>query len=299
MQNDYQIHKGFKNPTLTGRIMERNHSGFALLSLIVVLGAIITAGCGEPEITTRWRDREISIDGADTEWGNYIQYYDEKTRVIVCMFSDNSDLFIKISSPNRIMEGQFMRLGLTVWFDPTGGKKKTFGIHYPLGMHDRGAFVPARRANESDEGFEKMIENAQNELEIIGSAQKKPIKMALADAELTGIDCKLGMSKGVLIYELKVPLTRNEQHPYAAGSEAGKTMGIGFETGKLDGENMKRSIPRERDSRGDDTMEGFSGGLGRTGSRGGRSGGRGMGGRMGLISEPLNLWVKATLALEP
>ena len=141
-----------------------------------------------------------------------------------------------------------MNLGLTAWFDPDGTKEKIFGIHCPLGVHDGRILKPTGRGIKTDEPFEKMIQDTQNELEISGSAHDYPIKLSLPDAESAGINCKLGISKGILVYELKVPLARSEQHPYAVGTEAGKTIVIGFEMGKPDRQNMKESMPVKKDT---------------------------------------------------
>ena len=98
-------------------VMNSKGIRFLILSLAIIL-VVLIAGCREREMDSRWRDREIIVDGDDTEWGNYIQYYDEETRIVFCMFNDNSDLYIKLSSPNRTVQSQFFGLGLTVWFDP-------------------------------------------------------------------------------------------------------------------------------------------------------------------------------------
>ena len=275
--------------------MKCNYTGFVCLSLIIFFVTFITSGCGEPEITSRWLDREILIDGANTEWGYFIQYYHERTRANVCIFNDNNYLYIKISTSDRITQTQLISLGLTVWFDPDNRKQKIFGIHCPLGVREKGIPVLSGRVNRTDEQFEKMIQDTQNELEIISSIHGKPIKISLLEAEHDGVDCKLGMTNGILVYELKVPLTRNDQHPYAVGIEAGKTMDIGFETGKNDVENMKKSIPEEKSTSASDDTTGYSGRM-RPPDK--RRGGMPPAGMTGEITEQLNLWVEVTLATE-
>ena len=58
------------------------------------------------------------------------------------------------------------------------------------------------------------------------------MKIALSD--LMGIALKLGLKDGALVYELKIPLSRDESHPYAVNTAAGHTIGLGFETPKMD-----------------------------------------------------------------
>jgi hypothetical protein len=50
---------------------------------------------------------------------------------------------------------------------------------------------------------------------------------------LQGLDVAFRTEQGSLEYELKIPLARSSDHPYAIETQPGKTIGIGFETGKL------------------------------------------------------------------
>ena len=102
-----------------------------------------------------------------------------------------------------------------------------------------------------------------------------------------GIAVKVGEVRGYFVYELKVPLARTAEWPYAIEAKSGALIGFGLETPKM-----------ERPSR-----EG--GGTGGFGGRGGGMGGRGggMGGRRGgdrnqpEQAKPLKSW--ATIQLAP
>ena len=277
-----------------------NSTKIQLLTLIITCSTILFAGCKEPEIDSRWRDREISIDGNDSEWGNYIQYYDEDTRVILCMFNDDQNMYIKVSSPNRMMQSQFISMGFTVWFDPNSGNDKKFGVHFPLGKQGgglqitRGGEKPTQ--NDDQEKIQKMLEEIQKDIELIGPGKNKRLIMTVTEADDLGINVKMGKPKGNLIYELKIPLALSENHPYAVGIVPDKKIGVGFETGKINKNEMKK---RMSDRQGQ--MSGKPGGMGERGGRPGGMGGRG-GNRMpggGMIPEPLELWAKVTLALAP
>ena len=273
---------------------------FLILSLTIIL-VVLISGCNDPEMDSRWRDREITVDGDDTEWGNYIQHYDEETRIVFCMFNDDSDLYIKLSSPNRMMQNQILVLGLTVWFDPEGGKDKKFGIHFPIGM--QGASMKMMGSREKPAGTEdtdqvqKKFEASQQEIELIGPGKNERYTMPVDEAALAGIHVRIGKSRGSIIYELKVPLAFSDEHPYAIGNGTNNKIGVGFETGKMNKEMMaeRRSKPGGGTGGRDGGRGGISGGMGRMG---GRMGGRGgMPGReRGMMPEPLELWTKVTLA---
>ena len=97
---------------------------------------------------------------------------------------------------------------------------------------------------------------------------------------------------GILVYELKVLLNRSDKDPYGIEAKAGDSIGIGFETAKIDWDKMRK--------RGSDRMSGAGrgGGGGRTGGMRGGSGGRGMrgGGRRGEMPKGIKIWAIVQLA---
>lgn len=68
------------------------------------------------------------------------------------------------------------------------------------------------------------------ELEILGPGKNDVDRMPVAQA--TGIELKLGQSSGMMIYELKIPLTKTHNHPFAIASEVGSKVDVSFETNK-------------------------------------------------------------------
>ena len=178
-----------------------------------------------------------------------------------------------------------MRSGLIVWFDPKGGKKKALGIKFPIGMSPGEGPMPRGDYGDDEEepGFKKPGEENLNELEIIRSENEEPEKMEVAEAK--GIEIKALPSRGGLIYELKIPLVRSDENPIAVGAEPGKTIGVGFETGKFDFNRMSRRPGRMPGTGG---MPPMGGGMGRGGM------GR-MGGGMPQMAEELKIWATVKL----
>ncbi|MBN1291699.1 MAG: hypothetical protein JXB48_07650 [Candidatus Latescibacteria bacterium] len=266
-----------------------------LLLLLFTLTIPLLAGCREPKLESRWKNRDIVIDGDDSDWGNYIEFYDENTRIDLSLLNDNSDLYIKLDSRNKMLNRQIMSLGFTVWFDPKISKDKKFGIHFPLGMRDdmmpmqddmmsspipRGGEIPGMK--EESELFTKRIEEMQREVEVIVPGKSERLTMSVAEAESSGISVKMSMPKGNLIYEIKIPLVSSKTCPYAIGANFERGIGIGFETGKIDKRKMDEMIAKRREQmRGRDRNMGSSGGM--------------MPGGGGMLN-PLELWTKVTLA---
>ncbi|MFI5253808.1 MAG: hypothetical protein ACHQQQ_15420 [Bacteroidota bacterium] len=288
-------------------VMHREHHISALLIFLSLLSPLI--GCGDKEYTSRWRNRDIIIDGKNTEWSDSLITLtdDKQTSVGVC--NDDDFLYISIITTNRGIERQIMRRGITFWFDRDGGKEKKFGIRYPLGM---GGVVPPGGGNEDrDSGVsmnrkERTID-APDELEIY-QGEKEHHRMTLA--ETGGIEAKFQPSADTFVYELKVPLTDNV-HPFGIGTKTGSVIGVGFDT-KGSGEEVTPRAAGSEGEGGEGGRGGFGGGRGGFGGgRGGGGFGRGGGGRMGggrrgggggpgsgprQQVEQLDVWVKLHLA---
>ena len=278
--------------------------------LLLFAGLAVLAGCG-PTLESQWRDREITIDGRDVEW--------EGTRVALAdgwvgmgLMNDQEFMYLTVSLMDRATQAQVMRQGLIIWFDPKGGKRKEFGVQYPLGMRqmamagegagpqgigmggmDRGRMGGRRRdRTPRPEQLQAMFEQLARvpEMEVLGRGNRRD---RLGFGESEDIQLRLGYEGGRLVYELRVPFATN---PYGIGADAKPTIGVGFEMPELDmaalrqGMGGRGGMPGGGMSGGMD--EGFGGGMD-GGMRGGRM--RGMGG--GSVPEPLKLWLKVRRAL--
>jgi len=218
-------------------------------------------GCGNLKLESSRRDREIVIDGKYSDWGKAEAYYDEKEKLVVNLCNDQDYLYICLVSRNRKIETQLMESGFVAWFDPEGGKNKSFGIRFPVGMKNMGMSItendrkireyggegdiedPAGRENDrwTDKDFAKKletIEGLQEKIEIIrmpppkDAGKNKGKELSLEDAAKLGIEAKVGNENGYFVYELKVPLIKSPEHPYTVELRTDKTIGLGLEVQK-------------------------------------------------------------------
>ncbi len=256
---------------------------FSALFSILLLLTFLLVGCGNSklELNSNWRDREITVDGKNTEWRGAMLFFEEDN-VSVGLFNDENFFYICMIVEDQFVRTQVMRQGFTLWFDPDGGKEKTFGIRYPIGMQARERGM--RRDEQSMERSRQAPMRPMIELEILGPGKDELKKIPIAEAK--GIDIIVEFSSGMLVYELKVPLIQSEQHPYVIGAEAGSSVGIGLETSKMERSDMRRQMSGER------------GGGGPSGGMRGGAGGRGMpgGGRRSQMPKPLKIWAVVQLA---
>lgn len=253
---------------------------------IAILIVLPMMGCSSSlKVNSQWRDRDIAIDGNHREWSGGMTFF-EDDNISLGFFNDAEYLYISMITANPNIQRQFMTMGFTLWFDPDGGKKRTFGIKFPVGMWETGLLMRGRGQRPDlaalRENFEKSLAN----IELIVPGEEEPLRMRVSEA--TGIEIKLGDIEERLTYEIRVPLREDENHPYAIAAKPDKAIGVGFETAQIDREKMRQQMSGRPGMGGG--MGGGRGGSG--GGRGGSGGGRGsMGGGRPQMPEQFKLWV--------
>ncbi|MCX7973867.1 MAG: hypothetical protein N3B16_05135 [Candidatus Aminicenantes bacterium] len=241
--------------------------------------------------TCQWLDRQINIDGQTDDWKG-AQFFLEKEQLLLGFINDQDFLYLHFVVSNRSRVAQIIRQGLTIWIDATGKKKKHWGIRYPVGgALGRRQFPPMFGRPEATGKKEPPLKEERmempQELEIIKADKDEPERIDLLQAKKEGLVIQAKPEKGVLVYELKIPLKFSEKNRLAIGAEPGKTISLGFETGEL---KMERQ-----------SFFGPGGGIGR---RPPFSGGFGPQGRMSGLEpgqemvQPLKIWVIIQLSQE-
>lgn len=280
----------------------------------LILIVLLTAGCASVitfETESRPLDRAMIIDGNDDDWSGNL-YTVEGERVSLGLFNDQEYLYVCLSANDITTVSQVMRQGLTVWFDAEGGRKKTLGIKYPDGSEpgadkadkkkgdgrkadgEHPSSPPKPRDDWSESGFDVPPENMPREVEIIRAGVADNVKMGIED--IAGFAVRVRPTNTSFVYELRIPLVQTAEHPVAVGIIPGKTLGIGFETGKL---SAVRGPKDGSPGAGPTGMPG--GGSGGNMPPMGGSGGMGPGGGMGqgvdlLAAKRLKIWATARLS---
>jgi hypothetical protein len=271
----------------------------------------IAGGCHSQELASHERDRNIVIDGDQTEWSGKISTLGSKN-IAVGLMNDDTDLYLCMSSSDRDVIRQVVLQGLTIWFDSEGGRDKRIGINYPLGVSMplspmRPGGRPERGAESDREDEKKMLRSIldeQTEISIVGPEEEELSRIPISSAD--GIKVATGFTDdGRFVYEVQVPLgsSGGAESPVMIDAVAGGKIGIGFLTGEIvfaGGEDRMKEG-------GFGTPGGGMGGpgMGGPGGRGGMGGGPGgpgggPGGGMGSPSmEPLEVWTKVVLADAP
>ena len=262
------------------------------------------AAAERPHFDSKGPDKAITVDGNFDDWYGHLQPFGADP-VAIQFLNDGEFLYVRLTASDAAARMQIARLGMTIWFDPGGGTKKKFGVRYPVveqggpdsvGRGGFGGFGGGGRGRhgEGPPAGENVETGPPTErVDVLGPG--KDDARSLTRDHLRGLDVAIHNEQGTLQYELKVPLARTADHPYAIETAPGKTIGVGLETGKL----PQRSAGMGRGGGGGGGMGG--GGRGRGGGGMGRGGGGGGGGRSGGREggveqpKPLKSWATVTI----
>lgn len=262
-----------------------------IMKALLLSMALTIAGCGGEEIESRWRDREITIDGDASEWRGTEQYSDDDKGVRFAIFNDGEFLYLCLTTWNSKTQQQILVRGLTVWFDGQGGDDKRYGIDFPM-TKEPAEMRESRETAAKDraKAIADLLIRSRSEMIIGRTKDYKGQWMFVEDGKELGIEAALALDDRILVYELKVPLTGGEGLPFQDGLSDGIEPGLGLEMGKIDVDEMRRQMDGQRPPGGTGGRGGGMGGMG-----GGRPGG-GRGGTREAMEEDLEVWMKVRLA---
>ena len=130
--------------------LRRVHVVVSVLIVVALIGAGATwlEGARKADLTSHWRDRDIAIDGVNDEWEG-ITVPIRNAPISTGFFNDGRYLYFCLVTSDRSAQAQIRRQGLIVWIDEDGGKKKHFGLEFPIpmrGMYTTGAYGRHRHA---------------------------------------------------------------------------------------------------------------------------------------------------------
>jgi len=262
--------------------------------MLLALGSV--SASEKPHFDSQLRGGAITVDGRYDDWYGNLQPF-EQVPVAVQFLNDRDYLYMRLTASASAERRQILRQGFTVWFDPAGGTKKHFGVRYPVveGGSERpggyGGYGGGRRGGDRGGATADTDPGPGERIDVLGPG-KDEARMLTRD-HAPGIDVAIREEQGTLQYELKVPLVKTAEHPYAIEAVAGKPIGFGLETNKA-----------SQWSFGGPGMGGggFGGGGYGGGRIGGMGGGRGGGmrggdrGRQGEQEKPLKGWGTVTIA---
>lgn len=252
-------------------------TGWLLLPFIVI------ACSGPIQLTSDVAGDSMVIDGQDDEWGTGLTQIEDQG-ILFGVRNDRDFLYLCIVPMERSVGMHILMQGMTVWFDPAGGKKKVLGVRFPLpggGMIMPGGPLDGRDRTKTDrqDEFDRRMRERLGEYEIVGPGRDDRRRFAAGDDK--NLTVQLGMGERGPVYELRIPLVSSQDRNYAINPKAGGVIGIGIE-----GADKKMSAPPQGGAQ--------RGGGGRMPGGGMAGGHRGPGTRLDM--KPLKWWTTVRLS---
>ena len=261
--------------------------------ITVLLLLFLASSCKSTmNLTSSLLDRDVVVNGSEDEWVDVLKPVEEQDFVIG-LLNDDEYLYVSLVTSSAQLRNQIMALGLTVWIDPAGGKAKTTGIRFPMGMMEEGMPAPPEAMQRDPEMMEKFFNESLNEFEFIGVSDEETSRWVRSEV-VEHLELDASSKTGTFVYELKMPLV-SEKFGYAMDLSTG-VVGIGLQTPQIDREMIREQMQGRGGGFGD------RGGMGAGGFGGGGFGGVGPG-RGGMqggfqrgMPDPLDFWATLTLA---
>jgi hypothetical protein len=179
----------------------------------------------------------VVVDGAADEWPmNWVDDEEKLFSYNVC--ADEQNLYVRVKTSEFYTKRKMATFGFTLWFDPSGKKKRKYGLKFPSG----GAEAEERMAailSEGDPGssigertdFQKRADRGLitglEVMELIGLTEE-PITSTRSGIT-NGIKVAIALDpNGDYVYEAIIPFKS-----YRVSRAALSELLVGFETGRL------------------------------------------------------------------
>ena len=267
---------------------------FALAALFI----LATACTARHELHSSWPGQPIEVDGRDTEWNQANALFFDQAHLVLTAANDRDNLYLRLTTGNRATRMMLLHSGLTVWLDREGDQNKTFGIRFPVGGGEREPAIPSPQDGQrpGPDMADKLDEECNREAEIVTAPGTEGERISVAELATLGIAMRINLDRGLLVYELRVPLAaRDGRVGFRMDIARQDTVGIGLESGAPSGRKPERQGGRGRGP-----------GMGMPPGEGPRGGGMAGGGPdggghrpRGERPQPIELWTRVTLAHGP
>lgn len=205
---------------------------------------VVLGGCGGSMVgIPLQRSENLSADGSARDWEVLSARYVREDQVVVGAAIDSGNLYVLLRFRQPQYAAQIQQGGLTVAFDPWGGARKHYVLHYRGSPLTAGGDVASaleaerRRFRSAAEGRP----GAEQELtiEIAGEIEKKRIPVTGEE----GPSAASGYDNDLFVYEFRIPLGESDVRFYRLNMQSPPTeVGIQFEWGGKPNEDLVADI---------------------------------------------------------
>jgi hypothetical protein len=186
------------------------------------------------------------VDGVDEEWRDLVLPV-KGQHFSLAFANDEDSLYFCLITKDENTIRQIWRVGLILWLDPAGGKKKSFGIRFPADEGPRTTSRPRTAARERAEGRAQSEAQQQpailaGDIEVLGRGGRDARRV---ENGKSGIAARYSMRPDLLIYELEVPLRKSDRAPFSLDVDPGAALRVELQTPEWRGPiPMRRNGPR-------------------------------------------------------
>ena len=214
------------------KTIPRRHS----LLLVALILALPLAGCGEDKspITSKWKDREIRVDGDNSDWkgvklsrGKYLS---------IGALNDDSGLYIYAETDDPRTGNQLIGVlgqSYITWFVADEKWNDKWGVQ--LRVNNRYGINPSAISDPPPPPKSSALDN-QSAFIIKAGDSSAEMREAAPDE----VSARVGTSGKTFFCELFVSLAR-------LGTGTGKPLSVGFETTRIDRERLESEMREKRD----------------------------------------------------
>lgn len=217
--------------------MKQKRITLSVLSAFLILTLVVIGFSKDKPVNSQWAATPASIDGMNTEWGNFPMNQYKKAKVEYAFMNGQEDLFILFIFKDPKYLSSIGWTGLTIWLSPQGKKDKNLGIRFvkkEINADDYIAMLEEQTGKPvSDKDKEKIRQHKAYMLfdqELIN--KKAPDYSEDAPKpKFRGALFRNNILEKTLIYEFSFSLARLAEVAPQIGAEPGKGINLNFEWG--------------------------------------------------------------------
>jgi hypothetical protein len=269
--------------------------------LALVLPAVLFSGCGggpDLGVESRWSDEAVVMDGSADDWAGYPLEYSEEEQISLGVRNDDENVYLIFLSRDERLARRVLMGGMTLWFDPTCGQKKEFGVRY---RGNRSLVETLRAGSDIPEMMRPAFQGHEAQVLDIVTVLDRGDETSLPEGNPVGPQAASVCEDGVYGYEFMIPIARSGDIHYAVEVSPSEKVSVCLELSGADRETRKRMVSERGEMTGP-PPGGMGGGGQRPMGGGGRRGGGPRGGPRGDGEEMMRsqeIWVMLHLAQMP
>ena len=269
-------------------------------AVLVVPGLLAITGCKKTlEVTTKWADTPIKVDGRTGDWKDAPGILLAEQNASLTISNDEDFLYILFKTRDSRWVRTIKTSGLTLYLNSENKKKKDFFIRLKGGVpHDLIVAMDDRRKSFLPGGVNTPASDFRTppEPSLTCYIKDRIIEKVIPLDGSEGPGAAFDTSQSFFTYEFSIPLTEGKVRYYGIDAAPGQQITIGAEWGGME-KGMRpsmRGMGMPGGSRPEPPGTGYPGGMG----------GRGMGGPPGNarprpeMPEKQEVWIKKALTPE-